>query len=77
MRGRKKPRTPDAMLASALHSLKTPRAMSPSSSGFTDMPSVTSSQNWRSRSVRRSGGLPAISAPLTAPIDTPEIQSGS
>ncbi len=76
-RGRKKPGTPEARLASALHSLKKPRTTSPSSSGLAGTPSVTSSQNARRRSTRRSGGLPAISAPLMAPMETPAIQSGS
>jgi hypothetical protein len=64
------------MLASALHSLKMPRAKSPSSSGLPAMPSVISSQNSRRRSTRRSGGLPAMMAPLIAPIEMPVIQSG-
>lgn len=34
------------------------------------------SQNSRSRSTPRAGGLPAISAALIAPIDTPAIQVG-
>src|ERR1700687_5280896 len=34
-------------------------------------------QNSRRRSTRRLGGLPAISAALIAPIDTPAIQSGA
>ncbi len=38
--------------------------------------SVTRSQNVRSRSTRRSGGLPAIKAELTAPIEMPTIQLG-
>ena len=37
----------------------------------------TRSQNSCSRATRRSGGLPAISAPLMAPIDTPATQSGT
>ena len=35
------------------------------------------SQNSRKRATRRSGGLPAISVALMAPIETPEIQSGA
>ncbi len=35
---------------------------------------VITSQNSRSRSTRRSGRLPAISAPLMPPIDVPQIQ---
>ena len=38
---------------------------------------VTLSQNCRSRSTRRSGGLPAISAALIAPIEMPATQSTS
>jgi len=34
-------------------------------------------QNSRMRSTRCSGGLPAISAALMAPIDTPATQCGS
>ncbi len=34
-------------------------------------------QNACSRSIRRSGGLPAISAELIAPIETPTTQSGA
>ena len=34
------------------------------------------SQNARSLSTRASGALPAISAPLMAPIEMPAIQSG-
>ena len=34
------------------------------------------SQKARSRSMRRFGGLPAMSAALIAPIETLEIQSG-
>src|SRR4051812_42791110 len=37
---------------------------------------VTRSQNVRSLSTRALGALPAISAPLIAPIDMPAIQSG-
>ena len=37
----------------------------------------TRCQNSRSRATRCSGGLPAISAALMAPIDTPAIQSGT
>ena len=37
---------------------------------------VTRSQNARSLSTRASGALPAISAPLMAPIEMPAIQSG-
>src|SRR5476649_248622 len=33
-------------------------------------------QNWRSRSSRNSGGLPAMMAPLMAPTDVPITQSG-
>ena len=36
----------------------------------------TPSQNSRSRSTRRSGGLPAMSAALIAPIEIPATQSG-
>ena len=35
------------------------------------------SQNARSRSVRRSGGLPAMIAALIAPIEMPATHSGS
>ena len=37
---------------------------------------VTRSQNACSLSTRASGELPAISAPLMAPIEMPAIQSG-
>src|SRR6476659_6357921 len=37
---------------------------------------VTPSQNTRSLSTRTSGALPAISAPLMAPIEMPATQSG-
>ena len=37
---------------------------------------VTVSQNSRSRSTRLSGGLPAMIAALTAPIEMPATQSG-
>jgi hypothetical protein len=35
---------------------------------------VTASQNSRNLSTRCSGGLPAIIAPLMAPIDVPQSQ---
>ena len=38
---------------------------------------VTVSQNARSCSRRRPGGLPAMIAPLIPPMDTPATQSGS
>jgi hypothetical protein len=38
---------------------------------------VTDSQKSRSLSTRRSGGLPAISAPLMPPIEVPQIQCTS
>jgi hypothetical protein len=41
------------------------------------MPDETRSQNATRRSIRRSGGLPAIKAALIAPIETPVIQFGA
>ncbi len=37
----------------------------------------TPSQNSRSRAMRLAGSLPAMMAPLMAPIDVPMTQSGS
>ena len=52
------------------------RASSPSGSQGQARPAVTMSQNSRSRSRRRSGGLPAMMALLMPPIDTPATLSG-
>jgi hypothetical protein len=51
--------------------------MSPSGVHFHTLRSVIRSQKVRSFGTRSSGGLPAMIVPLMAPIDTPEIQSGS
>jgi len=59
----------------ALASLNAERGARPSSKGAASRPEVTSSQKVLSRSTRRSGGLPAISAALIAPIEMPATQS--
>jgi hypothetical protein len=41
-----------------------------------EAPDDTRCQKARRRAMRCSGGLPAINAPLMAPIDTPVTQSG-
>lgn len=61
----------------ALWALRIWRKMSPSGVWFQILRPVMRFQNSRRRSTRRSGGLPAISAELMAPIETPTIQSTS
>ena len=64
-------------LAEADRKLKARRNGSKAAGATSGMPDDTRSQNSRSRARRRSGGLPAISAALIAPIDTPVTQSGA
>ena len=50
--------------------------LDPRNRGMPKASVLTVSQNSRSRSTRFSGGLPAISAALMAPIEMPATQSG-
>lgn len=75
-RGAKKPGTPTVAPKAALQALNTSRACSPGNHGETVMPDDTLSQNALSRSTRRPGGFPAMSAALIAPIEMPATQSG-
>lgn len=77
MRGTKKPGTPKVTADAALRKLNSGRMGSSDASGMNDACADMRSQNSRSRSTPRSGGLPAISAALIAPIDTSAIQSGA
>ena len=76
-RGLKKPGWPSAVVIITLVALRALRKTSPSGVKSQTLRSVTMSQNCRSRSRRLSGRLPAMIAALIAPIETPEIQSGS
>jgi hypothetical protein len=76
-RGLKKPGWPATLVTKQLWALRALRKISPSGVNGQILRSVIKSQkvcSWRSRCL---GGLPAMIAELMAPIDTPEIQSGS
>ena len=80
-RGEKKPATPNSIAIVALVSLTVLRARRSKRRRSGERRGAngndeTRSQNSRSRSTRRSGGLPAISAALIAPIEMPATQSG-
>ncbi len=74
--GVKKPGTPAAATKVALASLKTLRELSSVPSGQPIRRLDTRSQNSRKRGRRWSGGLPAMIAALTAPIEMPATQFG-
>src|SRR5258708_23034145 len=75
IRGEKNPGTPKLAAAKALNRFSPARSGVSCAGGFHDSPDDTRFQNSRSRSTLFSTGLPAISAPLMAPIDTPATQS--
>ena len=77
MRGWKNPGTPKVALADAERKLNARRSGSKAAGATSGTPDDTRSQNSRRRASRRSGGLPAMSAALIAPIDTPVTQSGA
>lgn len=71
----KKPGTPKVAIQPALASLNAARALSPGNQGAPVTPEETSSQKALIRSTRRSGGFPAMSAALIAPMEIPATQS--
>jgi hypothetical protein len=75
-RGSKKPGTPPTTASVALVSLKMRRELSSLESGQASRRLETRSQNSRRRSMRFFGGLPAMMAELTAPIEMPATQLG-
>jgi hypothetical protein len=75
-RGSKKPGTPHKAAIAALVSLNILRELSSLVRGQAVRRLDTSSQNARSRSPRHSGGLPAMMAELTAPMEMPATQLG-
>ena len=77
MRGEKKPGMPKNIADAAAMRFIIGRAKSNPAGSTNGVRDDTRSQNARRRSTRRSGGLPAISAELIAPIETPTTQSGA
>jgi len=75
-RGSKKPGTPPTAANVALVSLKMRRGLSSLASGQASRRLETRSQKSRRRSTRLSGGLPAMMAELTAPMEMPATQVG-
>jgi hypothetical protein len=75
-RGSKKPGTPPTTASVALVSLKIRRELSSLARGQPRRRLETRSQNSRKRSMRFVGGLPAMMAELTAPIEMPATQLG-
>ena len=76
-RGSKKPGTPVVTASAALVSLKSRRELSSLESGRPRSHPETRSQNSRRRSTRFSGGLPAMMAALTEPMEMPATQLGA
>ncbi len=77
MRGRKNPGCPIASVIQALARFVHSRMpLADCSKGHTARP-ATIAQNASSFPNRSCGALPAMIAPLIAPIDTPQTQSGS
>jgi hypothetical protein len=74
--GLKKPGTPPTAASVALVSLKIRRELSSVASGQASRRLETRCQNSRKCSTRLSGGLPAMMAELTAPIEMPATQLG-
>ncbi len=77
MRGSKNPGTPVVAAIVALASLKILREASSVASGGSKSRLETRSQKARSLSTRFSGGLPAMIAELTAPIEMPATHAGA
>ncbi len=77
MRGEKNPGTPNMKALAVLIWSSIGRIESIDAGGMNGSCAETRCQNSRRRSTRRSGGLPAISAALMAPIETPATQSGA
>ena len=75
-RGSKNPGTPPVAASAALASLKTRRELSSLESGRANSQLETRSQNSRNREARLSGGLPAMIAALTEPMEMPATQLG-
>src|SRR5579862_4193199 len=77
MRGAKKPGTPKAAAALALSRFSDGRKRSNDAGGMSGEADETMSQNSASRSTRAAAELPAMSAALMAPMETPVTQSSS
>jgi hypothetical protein len=75
-RGSKNPGTPPVAASAALVSLKIRRELSSLASGRPSSQLETRSQNSRKRGARFSGGLPAMIAALTEPMEMPATQLG-
>ena len=77
MRGAKKPGLPNTATVPALSLLNAGRIASSQGGKGYGAYEDTRSQKARSRSTRFSGGLPAISAVVMAPMETPTTQVGT
>src|SRR6516225_10540357 len=75
-RGEKRPGTPTTEPREAPARAKPQCSARKIGCAVMEAPEDTRSQKPRRRATRCFGGLPAINAPLMAPIDTPVTQSG-